>query len=307
MSLQFAGNKRVIAAVECLIKGGTLPHAILIEGEQGTGRKTLAHHIALSAVCSGAVLPCGECKNCILAKSNNHPDIITVLPEDKKKNISVAQIRTLRSDAYIKPHMGGKKVFIIPLAERMNEQSQNALLKILEEPPQNVIFILITENTSMMLSTIVSRCVVFSLSVPEFCEANEYLKDITKASDDAIAEALRVNRNNIGRALSYLSSRAKSRQNIAATFAEILISGGSAYEMLKAVAPLEKDRVNCADFIISLKAHIAEKIRVRTNQKLTVDTLIRYYDIISDAEPQLTTNINLSLFLSALVCNLRSV
>ena len=307
MSLSFAGNKRIIASIERFIADRAFPHAILIEGEQGTGRNTLARHIAHSAVCTDNLAPCGVCKNCLLTRGNNHPDIITVSPEENKKNITIAQIRSVRAEAYIKPHMGGKKIIIITLAERMNDQAQNALLKVLEEPPENVIFILIAENASMMLSTIVSRCVVLSLTAPDFVDAAEYLKGVTNANEEDITEALKNNRNNIGRALSVLSSKVNSRQSITNSFAKVLISGGSTYELLKMVAPLERDRVGCADFITNLKAHVAEKIRVRVSQNLAVDTLIKYYDIISNAEPQLVTNINLSLFLSALVCSLRSV
>ena len=152
MSLNFAGNNRVKAATEKFIAEGSIPHAILIEGDIGTGRTTLAKHIAAAAVCGNVLAPCNNCRNCDLTNSGNHPDIIFVSPEEDKKNISVAQVRTLRGDAFIKSHMGGKKVIIISPAERMNEQAQNALIKVLEEPPKNVIFILIAENAAMMLS-----------------------------------------------------------------------------------------------------------------------------------------------------------
>ena len=112
------------------------------------------------------------CKN---AANHNHPDIIKIAPLEGKKNIAVSQVRELKSDAYIKPHMSQKKVFIIDYADTLNEQSQNALLKVLEEPPENVIFILIAETKASFLETIISRCVVLTLSTPERQTAVEYL------------------------------------------------------------------------------------------------------------------------------------
>lgn len=303
MSINFAGNTRVKTAVEKFISDNTIPHAILIEGDAGTGRYTLARHIAAAAVCGDDNAPCGNCRNCKLSLGGNHPDIIFVKPEEDKKNISVAQVRSLRADAFIKSHMGGKKVIIISPAERMNEQAQNALLKVLEEPPKNVIFILITENSAMMLETIISRCVLLSLSPPNFEEGMAYLKAATDFDVANISDALKASRCNIGLALNLLQS-GNATDTRATDFAELLITGGSAYELLKITVPLEKNRVKCGEFITNLKAQISERIHARVKQNLAVDTLIRYYDIISDAEPQLITNINLSLFLSALVCKL---
>ncbi len=303
MRINFAGNKRVISAVEKFITDNTIPHALLIEGDEGTGRETLARHIAAAAVCEANNAPCGNCRNCTLTAGGNHPDIISLSPEKDKKNISVNQIRDMRADAFVKSHMGGKKVIIINPAERMNDHAQNALLKVLEEPPKNVIFILITESASMMLSTVVSRCVLLSLTVPEFEDAKQYLKSTTDFDDGNISSALKTARGNIGRALQVLGSR-NGKDNGATDFAELLITGGSAYELLKITVPLEKNRVKCGEFITDLKAQISERIHARIQQNLAVDTLIRYYDIISEAEPQLVTNINLPLFLSALVCKL---
>lgn len=306
MSINFAGNKRVIAAIQKLIADNTLPHALLIEGDAGTGRKTLAYYIAAAAVCTNTAAPCNNCRNCNLTNSGNHPDIITVMPEEDKKNISVNQVRALRNDAFVKSHMGGKKVIIITPAERMNEQAQNALLKVLEEPPKNVIFILITENASRMLSTVLSRCVLLSLTVPEINEAAEYIESTTDFDRENIINALNNARGNVGRALSILKSGEES-DTLSADFAEMLIIGSSTYELLKLTLPLEKNRVKCGEFITALKSQISDRILSRVNQNLAVDTLVKYYDIISDAEPQLITNINLSLFLSALVCKLRAV
>ncbi len=306
MSFCFAGNKRAIETVQNFIAERRIPHAILIEGEQGTGRHKLARFIADAAVCTDTVAPCGKCRNCLLSIGGNHPDIILVSLLKDKKNISVNQVREARSSAYVRAHMGGKKVIIIENAETMNEYAQNALLKVLEEPPKNVIFILITENTSMMLNTIVSRCTVFSLSVPQMSDAADYLRHTTNSDIDTITETLKICRNNIGRALELLGKKGK-RDDIAAAFAKSLISGNGAYELLKISYPLEKSRVKCGEFVENLKLYLTEEMRSHINQGLSVERLVKYYDILTDAAPSLDTNINISLFLNALVCELCSV
>ena len=107
MSFPLIGNSGVQNALTAAIKADRLPHAVLIEGDKGTGRHTLAKFIACAAVCGGEDKPCGECRDCRLERAGTHPDIHTTAPEDGKKNITVAQIRALRSDAYVKPHIGG--------------------------------------------------------------------------------------------------------------------------------------------------------------------------------------------------------
>lgn len=92
-----------------------------------------------------------------MAGAGSHPDIYIAAPEDGKKNITVAQIRSLRNEAYVKPHIANGRAFIIDMADTMNEQSQNALLKVLEEPPGNTLFLLIAQSKAALLDTVISR------------------------------------------------------------------------------------------------------------------------------------------------------
>ena len=131
------GNERINGSVLCAIKENRLPHAVIIEGEKGTGRHTLAGFLTRAFLCFGEEKPCGACESCRLAGAGSHPDIYIAAPEDGKKNITVAQIRSLRNEAYVKPHIANGRAFIIDMADTMNEQSQNALLKVLEDITEN--------------------------------------------------------------------------------------------------------------------------------------------------------------------------
>jgi len=141
------------------VRLGTSQHAYIFEGERGAGSFEAARLFANALVCDKiSVAPCGSCNSCLLAKAGNHPDIHIVTPQKDKKNISVEQIRDIICDAAKKPYETGKKVYIVAYGDEMNEQAQNAFLKILEEPPEYAVFVILAENAVSLLPTVRSRC-----------------------------------------------------------------------------------------------------------------------------------------------------
>ncbi len=306
MSLNFCGNRRIIESVNSFIESRRFPHALLITGESGTGKSTLAEHLAKAYFCNEANAPCDKCRACRLVITRNHPDIMYVRPEEKKKNISVSQIREIVVNAYIKPHSADRKVFIIEKAETLSEQCQNALLKVLEEPPGNVLFILVSTGERALLPTILSRCVGLSLLRPEIDEAVLFLKEKLGLPEDEIRATAEKYRGNIGKALEFFGNSKKDKSSIAKDFLELLLLGKSEYSLLSALTPLEKDRIGCGEFMAELKLLIADKIRESIDNSRKIKKLNYYYSVISEAEPSLVTNINLSLLLSALVCSLKN-
>ena len=301
MSFPLAGNDRIRDAVMAAVLENRIPHAILLEGEKGTGRHTLMRFLSRAAVCIGDNPPCWDCRGCHLAEIGTHPDISVTAPEDGKKNITVTQIRALRTEAYVKPHMAARRVFIIDRADSMNEQAQNALLKVLEEPPGNIIFILIAESAAALLDTIISRCTVLSLVPPETQEALEYLKKSTDYSEANIIEALEAAGGNIGAAKEALAGGGTAAQAAAKRFVELLISGDDA-GMIKITAEFEKSRILADDFLRELKLSVGNGIKKNLRNTNTAKRLMSFYDAIPEFEDALKTNINLSLLFCALVC-----
>lgn len=301
MSFPLVGNGRIRDAVIAAVAEKRIPHAILLEGDKGTGRHTLMRFLSRAAVCVGENPPCGDCRGCHLAEIDTHPDITVTAPEDGKKNITVAQIRALRTEAYVKPHMAARRVFVIDRADSMNEQAQNALLKVLEEPPGDIIFILIAESAAALLDTIISRCTVLSLVPPEMPEAAGYLINNTEYSEEQIRETLETTGGNIGAAQEVLSGRGTAAQTAAKRFAEILISGDEA-GLLKITAEFEKNRVSADEFLKELKLTVAAEIKKNLRSTHTAKALMSFYDAIPEFEDALKTNINLSLLFCALVC-----
>ena len=144
---------------------GRLSHAYIIEGPVKETNYALADYLTQAYVCSSeGSKPCGICSNCRKAAGNIHPDIIRVSLLEDKREIVVGQVRQMRSEAYVRPNEADRKVFIIEDAQTMNENAQNALLKVLEDGPQYLSFLLLTENAQQLLSTIRSRCETLSLT-----------------------------------------------------------------------------------------------------------------------------------------------
>lgn len=179
-----------------ILSSRRMPHAVLIEGNNKEKRQNAAHILAQSAVCCGDKRPCGVCKGCIKAKKNAHPDIYTPKLSGKTNIISVEAVRELIKDCSIIPNEADTKVFILYDVDKcMPEISQNAFLKILEEPPQKTLFILTAESSKKMLSTILSRVQVFSLKNEDDTDeeidalARDIINGILSLSEDKLLYA----------------------------------------------------------------------------------------------------------------------
>lgn len=141
-------------------KTSRLPHALLLEGAAASQREELADLLAKAAVCEGSreeePFPCGVCRGCVKAQVHSHPDI-SHLGGQRGPSLRVDEIRRLRRDAFIKPNEAKYKAYILLEAQEMTAQAQNALLKLLEEPPPGVVFLLTAPSASLLLPTICSR------------------------------------------------------------------------------------------------------------------------------------------------------
>lgn len=162
---QFQGEE--IQSVRRQITEHRLVHALLISGEPGTGKRTLAFLIARALLCQADHdIPCGLCEGCRMAASGEHPDLTVIekgvpLSSDTAKgrsSIPVEDIREMIRQCSRFAFEGGNRVIVIPDAENMTVQAQNSLLKILEEPPARTFFLLTSSRAEQILSTVRSRC-----------------------------------------------------------------------------------------------------------------------------------------------------
>lgn len=161
---RLAGNAPLKRQLELETARRGLSHAYILSGPAGSGKRTLAGLLAAALVCDrrGGALPCLSCAGCRKAEGGIHPDIVRV--GDDGKDISVAQVRALRADAYIRPNEAERKVYILENAQTMNASAQNAMLKLLEEGPAYAAFLLLAENGGGLLQTVRSRCEELALT-----------------------------------------------------------------------------------------------------------------------------------------------
>lgn len=157
-----AGQDKLTAFFENAIKNNTLAHAYIIEGDEGSGKKTLAAYFAALAACENGT-GCGQCAQCLQTKANTNGDIITVSAEGKA-SIGVEKVRVITDTLSLRTIHGGRRTVIIEDAHLLTSQAQNALLKIIEEPPKGTVFLILCQRASKMLPTIVSRAQILKLA-----------------------------------------------------------------------------------------------------------------------------------------------
>jgi len=165
------------AALLSALRAGRLPHALLLHGSPGAGQSGLALWAAQAALCDVPPdAPCGRCASCQLFLAGNHPDLRTVSVEDKATVIRVDQVRELCGALALTSFRGGRKVGILDPAEKMNINSFNALLKTLEEPPEDTLLVLAVARLDQLPRTIVSRCQRVRLPNPPAKVAQAWLE-----------------------------------------------------------------------------------------------------------------------------------
>ncbi len=155
------GNERLKENISRSIQSGRSSHFYLISGPQGSGKHTLARLLAAALLCVGEQKPCGVCPHCRKVLSGNHPDFIPV-QDPEHKNLPVKMVRQIRDEMFIRPNEGAKKIYMFH--QDMGIEGQNALLKVLEEPPAYGVFMILTENPDSLLPTIRSRCVHLAMT-----------------------------------------------------------------------------------------------------------------------------------------------
>ena len=186
-----------------------LAHAILLTGLQGLGKLTFANQMVKSVLCTESDSEtCGNCHSCKLFEAGSHPDHSLIMPEDEGKQIKIEKIRELKNKQELTPTVSKWKTIIIESANMMNSNSNNSLLKLLEEPQANTLLILITSKPEKLPITIISRCQRLILNSPDYQSASawmqqqgsfdiEQIEALLNLAKGAPLEALKLSETNI--------------------------------------------------------------------------------------------------------------
>ena len=269
-----------LKTLDSFFADGRTPHAVLIDGGGEKERTELAYLTARMMVCENKDrVPCGECEHCRKAKENIHPDIIKITkPEDKKLFVK-AEIKKMVSEAYLTPNEASVKVYIISEMQLMNEECQNLLLKILEEPPSYTAFILTSVTANAVIGTVLSRVVRLRLGEIVQAECSDKAKDVIKKLSQAVTTPYEYDR-------------------IEAT---ALLDGNKALtvEVLNFFCDVLRDSVSLKNGGKALLNEFSEESR-KMADRLSLKKLLDMYDFVNELIRSLENNPNYTLLCTIL-------
>lgn len=310
----FYGNTESVQTLTCSLTGGRLSHAYLFYGPKGSGKRTLAIQFAQAILCRDtAARPCGHCPDCLKVSKLIHPDLLLEGGDGGKSSFHAEVVRKIRSEAYIRPNSGDYKVYILCGVENMSTAAANALLKVLEEPPRHVVFLLTCESKRAIPETLVSRCVPVALYPVEPRECAEAVARLSGESDQAqIDYAVSLSGGLIGGALGLLTEKEmRQASEIAQKLRDSLLSPDE-LDTLVAGAPLDGNRALTLRVLPLLTGVIRKSILSKVGAKpdplackYSLKALLRMVQTIDQAQSNLERNANLGLTLCWLCAGLR--
>lgn len=312
------GNNAVKTQLQTLFATNKVPHAILIDGAKGLGKKTLANIIAKTAICSSlsSGLVCENCSNCKKAQKNIHPDIIYPEKSGVLQGYSISTVRQVRANAYISPNEAARKVYIFTDVDNMGIPAQNAILKVLEEPPKNVMFIFTCISPANLLQTVRSRLQQFSLRPVSHVDMLQYLEEnCTEKLTKNLSEIVNIANGNIGLALDLLAS--SDFESIASTANEIAQNIGSPreFDLVTIVSKISEDRKNFAKVLTFLEPILKDALLLASgvnlnkndaskhlSEKLSPKQILSLIDVVAQTKNYLDKNVSTSIS-SAYFCS----
>ena len=257
----FLGNSRLKQRLSASFAAGKSSHCYLLCGPAGSGKHTLARLLSAALQCEEQNPPCMSCRSCRKALAGSHPDIITI-DDPEKKSVSVELIRQLQADAYIRPNEASRKIYLIPRAMDLTDAAQNALLKLMEEPPSYAVFLLLTDNAEKLLPTVRSRCAELRLEPVPAEAALAWLKgQFPQQSAEALQAAYRRSGGFLGQAAELLQKEGYAPESL--EFAEAFAKK-DALALTKVLCALEKlPRVKLQELLEQWRQLLTDALLVR--------------------------------------------
>lgn len=258
-------------------KKAAFPHTFLVEGGTADERLVFSRYLANMILCTGENKPCNSCSHCVKCNALSHPDLKEYGDISSSSTFKVDVCREIRSDCFVIPNDGDKKIYILKEVQNMNDSGENALLKILEEPPSYIHFIMTCNSRSSMLETTISRSTVISLGCGD---GDEY-------DDDTLLLTLAVAK--------------------AATEPGTL-------PVMKALSPFEKDKDGLKKMLLCLSHVYCDAIKVKSgaessgqfggipeelSSRLTADKIYKLYNTANELYKGLIMNQNYNLLLTS--------
>ena len=257
-------NEQIKSGILKTVSGGRRPHAVLIDGGSEKEREDIAYFLAKIYVCGNATESesCNECSSCRKSDERIHPDIIKVTKPDDKKFFRKEDVKQIVEDSFQTPNEASKRVFILSEMQLMKDDSQNVLLKILEEPPVYTAFIITADNANSIIGTVLSR----------------------------------VSRLRIGESDSDITFSEKVVEVVKNT--AVALSFNYEYDVIHALAPLDGNKQLTVDVLVALSVFFRDALSVKYNGKVlfseleqeaknisysfSAETLLKHYEAVEE-------------------------
>ncbi|HPD89543.1 MAG TPA: hypothetical protein PLU75_08760 [Oscillospiraceae bacterium] len=280
-----------------------LPHAVLIEGEKGTGRTELALWLCQALLCEKKDgFPCGNCVPCKKIASGNHPDVEVIRGGGGARSFHIEDVREIRESVWLSPSEAEERIFVLLEIGEMGTEAQNALLKTLEEPPRHARFVMTCENRFALCETIVSRSSVYTLDAPAPTECEALLKERFPAEKpENLALAAAVFGGNFGAAAEALSTPDGMLLPRLAADTPAMLSAGNAYGLMAELSASARTRETFDLYLRRLSEWVGRtavsgaKGERPAGQKVTPAQALKAEELISRAREDLWQNCGIDL------------
>ncbi len=286
------GHSAVKQRLEGAVTTGKVSHAYIFAGKRGVGKTTVATALA-DALTNGSVAD-------VTLVTNEHYGV-----ESKSDTLSVDTVRSAAADMYMKPYMADKRIFIIPNAEKMNAQAQNALLKIFEEPPSYCVIILITQNGNMLLQTIRSRAVTIRFGVLSDSEVRSYVAENGINASDIV---VRLAAGSIGMVQEL--SKNEELEDVLGAFVELFkkIGSGSAECIYLLIDYFQREKKN-SEILFDIMLVMLRDTMLGNKSDLVIDglnnkKLVRIIELVENTRNSFSFNADYNMAINEMLLNI---
>ncbi|MEE5992535.1 MAG: hypothetical protein V3G42_04775 [Oscillospiraceae bacterium] len=309
------GNDAGLRLIQRMAENDHLPHACLIYGQKGMGRKTLADYLAMAALCTGEHAPCGHCLSCQKVQKGIHPDYIHVEHSGKRNGFSVETVRNVCRDAVIAPNDGNRKVYLFADCDNIDPRAQNTLLKLTEEPPEHVLLLFTVVQKNVFLDTMLSRMMPLSVHpcTPEQCF--QALTQEHECSSMDAERAVQACGGNIGKCLDWLENPEMQELTKQTALLTEAVSKRRQYDVLRILAQFEKERQKASILLEYFDMQLRDAVTMKYGRNdrmgcdkesaehlsavLTLGSFQRIHQAVQTAYDALQSNVSVKLVLSA--------
>ena len=328
------GNESIKARLGSAILSDRQNHALLITGPDGSGKNTLAIEISAALNCENknsslSPLPCGVCNTCRRIYEGNYTDIKRLRRDSSKATIGVEELRLFREDMFLSSTESEHKIYIIEEADKMTPNAQNALLKVLEEPPNAVMILLLSEESDKILTTIKSRAQLITMQRFTPSEIADYVTDkgITSLDKKRLTEDIMSADGRIGKAIEILDSpeEVEADRMLVENIISALRIGAPYSELYTAVTSLPQKRAELSEVLDELSMALSDLVKIKFSKsctltffanreaaekfaaKISPKKLMSVFDAVREAAEDNAKNVGISALISCLGAKIKLI